>query len=86
MVIDRLYGEFGSLWMGEADDAFTLESGLSALRGTLTSNEGLPITVLAFPQLDAIVVATAGDDATAKELMDGILATIRVLPTQPPVR
>ncbi len=86
VVMDRLYGEFGSLWQSEADEPFTLESGLSALRGSLTSNEGLPITVLAFPQHDAIVVATAGDDAAAKELMDGILATARLNTAQPLVR
>ena len=84
IIVDRLYGDFGSLWMSVADEPFTLESGLSGLRGSATSEEGLPTTVLAFPTHDVIIVATAGYEGAAADLMDGILATIRVAASTQP--
>ena len=84
IIVNRLYGDFGSLWMPVADEPFTLESGLSGLRGSATSEEGLPTTVLAFPTHDVVVVATAGYEGAAADLMDGILATIRVVASTQP--
>ena len=86
IVIDRLYGDFGAPWLSALDEPITLASGVSGLRGSVTSEEGLPTDVLAFPSLDALVVATAGDDGPAKSLMDGILATTRMTTAQPPIR
>ena len=83
VVIDRLYGDYGALWMAAATEPITLPSGLSGLRGTTTNAEGLPVTVLAFPTIDAIIVATAADDGDAQDLINGILTTSRETITRP---
>jgi hypothetical protein len=83
LVIDRLYGDFGSLWQGVADQPVTLPSGLSGLRGTSTSAEGLPVTVLALPTIDVIIVATAADDGPALNLIDAIITTTRATTARP---
>ncbi|MBA2640502.1 MAG: hypothetical protein H0U77_11095 [Nocardioidaceae bacterium] len=82
IVIDRLYGEYGSRWQAAATEPITLASGLFALQGRLPSDEGLPVTVTALPSLDVVVVATAADDGPALNLIDGILATIRPAPRE----
>ena len=83
VVIDRLYGDYGALWMAAATEPITLPSGLTGLRGTSTSAEGLPVTVWAFPTIDAIIVATAADDGDAQDLIDGILTTARETRARP---
>jgi hypothetical protein len=84
LVIDRLYSGYGSLWQGLPDQAVTLPSGLSGLRGTTTSTGGLPVTVVAFPTIDVIIVATAANDDDAQNRVDAIITTTRALSARPP--
>jgi hypothetical protein len=84
VVIDRLYDSYGARWRGAADQAATLPSGLSGLLGSSRTSEGLPVTVLTFPTIDVIVVATAANDGAAQELIDGILTTARAPTLRPP--
>jgi hypothetical protein len=84
LVIDRLYGGYGARWRGAADEATTLPSGLSGLLGSSRTREGLPVTVLTFPTIDAIIVATAANDGDAQDLIDGILTTARAPALRPP--
>lgn len=73
----RLYGAYGSLWQAAATDPITLASGLSGLRGSFVGDDGVPVSVLAFPSLDVILVATASAEGAEAELVEAILATAR---------
>jgi hypothetical protein len=83
LVIDRLYSGYGSLWRGVAAQPVTLPSGLSGLQGTTTGTGGLPVTVVAFPTIDVIIVATAAND-DAQKLIEAIITTTRALNARPP--
>jgi hypothetical protein len=84
VVVDRLYSRYGALWRAAADEPIALPSGLSGLMGSTRSSGGLPVTVLTFPTIDVIVVATAANDGDAQDLIDGILTTARAPALRPP--
>ena len=48
-----------------------------AARAPARAPTGLPVTVLAFPTIDVIIVATAADDGDALSLIDAVVTTTR---------